>query len=243
MDVNTKQRGIFFQQNFINTLFHFPTRKIGNFLTFPHPTPILVSSATWVITPTTSVNHQRLLGIPEDPPKKKLTLLIWSILLLLYATFSAHELFSQSDILFLKKTYHEVHTKRTEQDTLPFFINLLLLVFSLYMYVFFIVCILLFCVMTLVALFFYFPSLTILCIEYQVHHTWNSGANLCREEKNLVFCFGAQFNSTLNFTQSGWHILFSPDLHFRLAKRVSGQTHPLQLETATRTDVPLVVPA
>ena len=27
----------------INTLFHFPTRKIGNFLTFTHPTPILVS--------------------------------------------------------------------------------------------------------------------------------------------------------------------------------------------------------
>ena len=25
----------------------------------------------------------------------------------------------------------------------------------------------------------------------------------CREEENLVFCFGAQFNSTLNFTQSG----------------------------------------
>ena len=65
----------------------------------------------------------------------------------------------------------------------------------------------------------------------------------CREEKNLVFCFGALFNSTLNFTQSGWHILFSPDLHFQLAKRVSGQTHSLQLETATRTDLSLVVPA
>ena len=62
---------------------------------------------------------------------------------------------------------------------------------------------------------------------------------MCREEENLVFWFGAQFNSTLNFTQSGWLILFSPDLHFRLAKRVSGQTHSLWLETATRTDVPL----
>ena len=51
----------------INTLFHFRTCKIGNFLTFTHPTPILVSSATWFITPTTSVNHQRLLGISEDP--------------------------------------------------------------------------------------------------------------------------------------------------------------------------------
>ena len=67
--------------------------------------------------------------------------------------------------------------------------------------------------------------------------------NFCREEENLVFWFGAQFISTLNFTQSGWLILFSPDLHFRLAKRVSGQTHSLWLETATRTDVPLAVPA
>ena len=65
----------------------------------------------------------------------------------------------------------------------------------------------------------------------------------CREEENLVFCFGAEFNSTLNFTQSGWLILFSPDLHFRLAKRISGQNLSLQCETATRTDVPLVVPA
>ena len=65
----------------------------------------------------------------------------------------------------------------------------------------------------------------------------------CREEENLVFCFGAQFNSTLNFTQSGWLIQFSSDLHFRLAKRVSGQIQSLRLETATRTDVPLFVPA
>ena len=150
--------------------------------------------------------------------------------------------FFLSDILFLKKKRTTRYTqKRTEQDTLPFFINLFLLVF--FMYVFFIVCILLFRVVRFVALFFLFPSLTILCIEYQVLHTWNSGANLCREEENLVFCFGALFNSTLNFTQSGWHILFSPDLHFRLAKRVSGQTHSLRLETVTRTDVSLVAPA
>ena len=140
----------------------------------------------------------------------------------------------------LKKKYHEVHKKRTREDILPFFINLLLLVYYICMY-FFIVCILLFCVVRFVALFFYFPSLTILCIEYQVLHTWNSGANLCREEENLVFWFGAQFNSTLNFTQSGWLILFSPDLHFRLAKRVSSQTQSLRRETATRRDVPLVV--
>ena len=65
----------------------------------------------------------------------------------------------------------------------------------------------------------------------------------CREEENLLFCFGALFNSTLNFTQSGWHIPFSPDLHFRLAKRVSSQNHSLRLETATRTDGSLVAPA
>ena len=160
-----------------------------------------------------------------------------------------HILFSPDLFFFLKKKkYREVHKKRTKQDTLPFFLKLICFCsFFFYIYVcmffFFIVCILLFCVVTLVALFFHFPSLTILCIEYQVLHTWNSGANLCREEENLVFCFGAQFNSTLNFTQSGWHILFSPDLHFRLAKRVSGQTLFLQLETATRTDVFLFVPA
>ena len=36
----------------------------------------------------------------------------------------------------------------------------------------------------------------------------------CRESKNFVFWFGMQFNLTLNFTQSGWFILFSPDLSF-----------------------------
>ena len=34
---------------------------------FTHPTSILVSAATWFITSTTSVNHQRLVGISEDP--------------------------------------------------------------------------------------------------------------------------------------------------------------------------------
>ena len=100
------------------------------------------------------------------------------------------------------------------------------------MYAFFLVCILLFCVVRFVALFFYFPSLTILCIEYQVHYTWNSGANLCREEENLVFWFGAQFISTLNFNQSGWLILFSLDLHFRPPKLVSRQTQSLWLGNA-----------
>ena len=64
-------------------------------------------------------------------------------------------------------------------------------------------------------------------------------------EKRKILYFGLahKFISTLNFTQSGWLILFSPDLHFRLAKWESGQTHSLWLETATRTDVRLAVPA
>ena len=81
-----------------------------------------------------------------------------------------------------------MHKKRTKQDTFPFFINLLLFVF-LYMYVlYFIVCICSFVLWHSWLLFFLFSSLTILCIEYQVFHNWNSGANLCREEENLVFC-------------------------------------------------------
>ena len=33
----------------------------------------------------------------------------------------------------------------------------------------------------------------------------------CVAEGNFVFWFGAQLNSTHNFTQSGWLILFNPD--------------------------------
>ena len=68
-----------------------------------------------------------------------------------------------------------------------------------------------------------------------------SRKNSVEKRKILYFGLARKFISTLNFTQSGWLILFSPDLHFRLAKWVSGQTHSLWLETATRTDVPLAV--
>ena len=69
---------------------------------------------------------------------------------------------------------------------------------------------------------------------------WRSGDELisdillwtCGEEKKFVFWFGAQFNSTLNFTQSGWLILFIPDLHFRPSNLVSCQTQSLWLENA-----------
>ena len=52
---------------------------------------------------------------------------------------------------------------------------------------------------------------------------------------NFVFWFGTQFNSTLNFTQSGWLILFSPDLSLRATGNwVSCQTHSLWLENAVQ---------
>ena len=61
----------------------------------------------------------------------------------------------------------------------------------------------------------------------------------CREEKNFVFWFGAQFNSTLNFTQSGWLILFIPDLHFRLTNRVSCQNLSFWLENTDQCIRPI----
>ena len=55
-------------------------------------------------------------------------------------------------------------------------------------------------------------------------------------EGNFVFWFGAQFNSTHNFTQSGWPILFNPDLLSGQQKLVklpntlslAEQRHPVQ---------------
>ena len=120
--------------------------------------------------------------------KKKLTLLLWSTLLLLYANFSAHELFSQWHFVFLKKNVPRGTLKKELNRTLSlFFINLLLFVF-LYICMYYI-SLFVFCSFVLWDSwpFFHFLSLTILCIEYQVFHTWNSGANLCREEENLIF--------------------------------------------------------
>ena len=73
MDVKYQTTWNFFFSAKLSTLFHFPTRKIGNFWTFTHPTPILFSSATWVISPTTSLNHQLQLYIPEDKKKTHTT--------------------------------------------------------------------------------------------------------------------------------------------------------------------------
>ena len=58
----------------------------------------------------------------------------------------------------------------------------------------------------------------------------------CRGRENFIFWFGAQFNSTLDFTQSGRPILFSPDLLFpgnRLVKlpntlSLAGERCPVQ---------------
>ena len=233
----------FFFSKTINTLFHFLTRKIGNF-NFHSPYSYFVFFSNvgylshYLSKPAATARNFRGPKKTHTTPLKYTANSVCHLL-------GSWTFFSVTFCFLKKKTYHEVHKKkRTEQDTLPFF---LLICFCSFFFIY--VCIifhclyLLFRVVTLVALFFLFPSLTILCIEYQVLHTWNSGANLCREEENLIFCFGALFNSTLNFTQSGWHILFSPDLHFRLAKRVSGQNHSLRLETATRTDMSLVAPA
>ena len=49
-------------------------------------------------------------------------------------------------------------------------------------------------------------------VDYIVYLRYCIDFNSIVVEGNFVFCFGAQFNSTHNFTQSGWPILFTPDL-------------------------------
>ena len=63
---------------------------------------------------------------------------------------------------------------------------------------------------------------------------WTFFCCYCNGRENFVFRFGAQFNSTLNFTQSGWPILFTPDLLFRAANWASCQTQSLWLENAVQ---------
>ena len=77
--------------------------------------------------------------------------------------------FSQSDILFKKKSTTRYTKKKELNRTLCFLICFYLF---LYIYVFFIVCILLFRAVRLVALSFISLLLQLmLCIVYQVHHT------------------------------------------------------------------------
>ena len=97
----------------------------------------------------------------------------------------------------------------------------------------------------------------VLCIPPKLQHCWSLSIRLfsimsktlvvrvlplCREavsvqwKENFVFWFGVQFNSTLNFTQSGWPILFIPGLLFpgnRLVKlpnplSLAGERRPVQ---------------
>ena len=111
-------RGIFFSSKTPTISFNtFSLPNLQNkvtFLTFTHPTSILVPVATWFITPTTSVNHQQLLGISEDQKKKKKN---HTTPLNYTATSVCHLLGSsifspQNDILFKNKKYLEVHTHK-----------------------------------------------------------------------------------------------------------------------------------
>ena len=64
----TKWTWNFFQQKHYQHTFLLPNlQNKVTFLTFTHPTSISVSVTTWFISPTTSLKHQRLLGIPENP--------------------------------------------------------------------------------------------------------------------------------------------------------------------------------
>ena len=67
-----------------------------------------------------------------------------------------------------------------------------------------------------------------------VRRSWRIQRGRGGVEKGKFSYFGLarKFNSTLNFTQSGWLILFSPDLHFRPPYRVSYQTQFFWLEDA-----------
>ena len=57
---------------------------------------------------------------------------------------------------------------------------------------------------------------------------------VCSGREISYFNLARKFNSTLNFTQSGWPIRFIPDLHFRPANWVSCQTQFLWLENAVQ---------
>ena len=140
-----------------------------------------------------------------------------------------------------KKKYHEVHKKELNR-TLCLFLLICFCSFFIYVCIFHCLYFALLCC-EIRGSFLLFPFSYNFVYRISGTPYLKFLANLCREEENLVFWFGAQFISRLKFTQSGWLILFSPDLHFRLAKRVSDQTYSLRRETATRTDVPLDVPA
>ena len=92
------------------------------------------------------------------------------------------------------------------------------------------------------------PEVIYLAFTYQIiriirteecwpkRHFIDKAATSVQKGKKFVFWFGAQFNSTLNFTQSEWFILFSPDLSFPATKSckllntvsLAGERRPVQ---------------
>ena len=92
----------FFSTKLYQHFFYFLTRKIGNFnFHSPYSYFVFFSNVSYLshhLTKTYRDCYQF-----QRTQKKKLTLLLWSTLLLLYANFSAHELFFLSDILFFLK--------------------------------------------------------------------------------------------------------------------------------------------
>ena len=124
MDVKyqTTWNFFFFFSKTINTLFHFPTRKIGNF-NFHSPYSYFVFFSN-VGYHSHYLSKPPAAAINSRGPKKKT-----HTTPLKYSATSVCQLlgsltfFSKWHFVFLKKkTYHEVHKKRTEQDTLPFFL-------------------------------------------------------------------------------------------------------------------------
>ena len=110
----------FFSAKLSTHFFYFLTRKIGNFnFHSPYSYFVFYSNVGYLshhLTKTYSDCYQF-----QRTQKKKLTLLLWSTLLLLYANFSAHELFSQWHFVFLKKNVPLGAQKKELNRTLSLF--------------------------------------------------------------------------------------------------------------------------
>ena len=87
---------------------------------------------------------------------------------------------------------------------------------------------------TYLTIYIYIYIYTHICNNMYIYNLYTYVTIYIYVEKGKISYFGLarKFNSTLNFTQSGWLILFTPDLHFRPPNRVSCQTHSHWLENA-----------
>ena len=119
MDINTKQCGIFFNKT-LSRLFHFPTRKIGNF-NFHSPYSYFVVYSKvgylshYLTKPAATARNFRGPQKTHSTPLKYTATSVCQFL-------GSRTFFSVTFCFLKKKTYHEVHTqKRTKQDTFPFF--------------------------------------------------------------------------------------------------------------------------